>query len=168
MLKFLNFAILIAKSQNIAISIAKFQKYCNTLQYYWNHPWSSSFLSVTSIEVWVSEVALMEEGEVRELRALVGEKKCWLLSANLKSNLFPNTRSTTFPKPFPKPNSDIFTKPSPTTLLMSIFYPTLSRTIPPKESNLSDKDLLRLLSDTFPKTLPNPSPLRSWNQKYQQ
>ena len=37
MLKFLNFAILIAKSQNIAISIAKFQKYCNTLQYYWNH-----------------------------------------------------------------------------------------------------------------------------------
>ena len=26
--------ILIAKSQ----SIAKFQKYCNTLQYYWNHP----------------------------------------------------------------------------------------------------------------------------------
>ena len=30
------FAILIAKSQSIAKSIAKFQKYCNTLQYYWN------------------------------------------------------------------------------------------------------------------------------------
>ena len=35
---FESIAILIAKSQSIAISIAKFQKYCNTLQFYWKHP----------------------------------------------------------------------------------------------------------------------------------
>ena len=37
---FESIAIPIAKSQSIAISIAKFQKYCNTLQYYWNHSWN--------------------------------------------------------------------------------------------------------------------------------
>ena len=38
MQNFKSIAIFIAKSQSIVISIAKFQKYCNTLQYYWNHP----------------------------------------------------------------------------------------------------------------------------------
>ena len=37
---FENIVILIAKYQSIAISIAKFQKYYNTLQYYWNHSWN--------------------------------------------------------------------------------------------------------------------------------
>ena len=38
----------ITKSQSIAIGIAKFQKYCNTLQYYWNHPCSDPSLESTS------------------------------------------------------------------------------------------------------------------------
>ena len=41
----------IAKSSSIAISIVKFQKYCNILQYYWNQPCLGATPAVISLTI---------------------------------------------------------------------------------------------------------------------
>ena len=41
----------IAKSPSIAISIAKFQKYCNILQYYWNQSYLGATPAVISLPI---------------------------------------------------------------------------------------------------------------------